>query len=178
MKLSNINSDFSTIVQDIEANLDKRETFKALFPGETSKVITEFLAAVTSMMLYRIDTASQNSFMDTAISPLAIRTLDTMLGGRTRRKVGSKMTVTSSITSPIPNGAFIPRFTRFECRGLQWFTNSAVTVAPNASTVTLELTQGDVQTDISLATGLPFQIITMSIPDFQIEDISVRMTIS
>lgn len=170
-QLNNTSIDYNALVAELEADLKTRDSFKALFPGETSKVFTEHGAGITALMLYHIHSAIQNGFMPTAFSKASVYALASSLGNPPTRKLGATLSLEVTVNSELLSQITLPKFSRFSGRGLEWYTTEDVIIPAGASGQTLELTvrQGERVTESFIATGKDFQRIEIG-ENFNVDD--------
>ena len=176
--LSKTNIDFQDLVTELEADLQTRETFKALFPGETSKVFTEHGSALTALMLYHINSATQNAYFPTAFSKQAVYALAASLGQPPRRKLGAQVTVLVTVNTTLAASVTLPKFSRFSARGTEWYTTEDNIIPAGASgqTLSISLRQGERVTETFQATGNDNQRIEIG-EDFNIDEQFLEVTV-
>ena len=163
--------DFNDLVLELEADLQTRDSFKALFPGETSKIFTEHGAGITALMLYNIHSAAQNAFFPTAFSKQAVYALATSLGNPPRRKLGAQLTLSVTVQTNITSALTLPKFSRFSGRGLEWFTieDQIIPISPPGQVLTFEVRQGQRITETFTGTGNDNQRVEIG-EDFNIDE--------
>jgi hypothetical protein len=155
MDLKNTSIDFDDLVAELEADLQTRESFKALFPGETSRIFTEHGAAITALMLYHIHSATQNAFFPTAFSKQAVYALATSLGNPPRRKLGAELDLLVTINTILTTNVTLPKFSRFSGRSLEWYTvsDTVLPAGPAGQTLLIKVRQGERITETFTGNG-------------------------
>ena len=176
--LNNTSIDFDSLVAELESDLQTRETFKALFPGETSKVFTEHGAAVTALMLFHIHSATQNSFMSSAFSKASVYALASSLGNPPTRKLGATVTLSVTVENALAASITLPKFSRFSGRGLEWYTTEDVIIPAGAAgqIISLDVRQGERITESFQSTGKDFQRIVIG-ENFNVDDQFLTVTV-
>lgn len=123
MELSNIVVDFDAIETELEQKLlENSSTFKAIYPGETSRILTEILAGYAAMINYRIVTSLMNLYLDTAFSDTSIYSLSEMLGASLRGMTGASIDVVLHKLNLLDYSVPMSKHTAFEIQGLKYYT--------------------------------------------------------
>lgn len=168
-ELTNTNIDTDSIKAELEADLQNRESFKSLFPGETGKLLTEQGAALAALQLYHIHSATQNSFFPTAFSKSAVYALAASLGHPPTRKLGAQTTLEVTINSTLTSDITLPKFSRFSARGLEWYTIQDEIITTLDTSVTLQVRQGERVSVTTQGTGKDNQRIEIG-EDFDVDE--------
>ena len=178
--LTKTSIDFQDLVAELEADLRTRESFQALFPGETSKIFTEHGAGITALMLYHIHSAAQNPFFPTAFSKQAVYALATSLGRPPRRKIGAQLEVQLTVNTTLTGSVTLPKYSRFSARGLEWYTveDYIIPAGPLGQVLAtpLVLRQGERITDSFTATGNANQRVEIG-ENFNIDELYLDVTV-
>lgn len=177
--LSKTSIDFNELVAELESDLKTRDSFKALFPGETSKVFTEHGAGITALMLYHIHSATQNAFFPTAFSKQAVYALAASLGRPPRRKLGAELEVEVTVNTTLASFVTLPKFSRFSGRGLEWYTTEdyVIPAGPAGQTLNITLRQGERITDSFSASGNANQRIEIG-EDFNVDELYLEVRVN
>lgn len=176
--LAKTSIDFQDLVTELEADLQARESFKALFPGETSKIFTEHGAGITALMLYHINSAAQNAFFPTAFSKQAVYALAASLGQPPRRKLGAQLTIDVTVNTTLGASVTLPKFSRFSARGVEWYTieDNIIPAGAAGQIISITLRQGERITESFPATGNDNQRIEIG-EDFNIDQNFLTVTV-
>lgn len=174
--LSKVVTDFEDLNDELEASLQSKDTFKALFPGETGKVLTELLAGVTAYMAFGIDSGVQNNFFSTLFSKSSAYALASSLGNPPTRKLGAQLTLDVSINSTLTSSITLPKFSRFSARGLEWYTIEDQIINPGDTLISLQVRQGERVTETFEANGKDNQRLEIG-EDFNIDENFLTVTV-
>ena len=177
--LTKTSIDFDDLVTELEADLQTRESFKALFPGETSKVFTEHGAGITSLMLYHINSAAQNGFLGTAFSKQAVYALAASLGNPPRRKLGAQLTIDVTVNTPLGASVTLPKFSRFSGRSIEWYTieDQIIPAGAAGQVVSFQVRQGERITESFTGTGNDNQRIEIG-ENFNVDENFLEVTVN
>lgn len=180
--LTKTSIDFQDLVAELEADLKTRDSFQALFPGETGKIFTEHGAGITALMLYHIHSAAQNAFFPTAFSKQAVYALAASLGRPPRRKLGAQVNLQLTVNTPLAASVTLPKYSRFSARGLEWYTTEDYVIPAGAADQVIDinnplvLRQGERIIDTFSATGNANQRIELG-DEFNVDEFYLDVTV-
>lgn len=136
--------------------LEDSEVFRSIYPGSTSKILVDTLAGYASMLMYRLQAAVSNSFLQTAFSEYSILTAAEMLGVSITGNTGSSIDLTLS-RNAMESAGFpeisIPLYTNFEINGLNFYNREIYTFPQGYRNIHITLYQGEMNKKEFSTTG-------------------------
>lgn len=178
LALSTIKPDLNDMVTQLQNALASKESWKDLLTTATGQAILEFIAAVGTYDQYSIESALQETNLDTAKLDSSVYGITRTLGVRLGRKTPGNVTV--DLVRPASTESFIiPKFTQFSSKNTQLFNRQAIVFAANDTTQTAVLYEGAVTvTDPLSSPGGDFQSFLSPELSFSVSDLDVICTIN
>lgn len=154
---NNLAIDFGTFSETLKQILLEDSTvFRSIYPGSTSKILVDVLAGYASMLMYRLQAAVSNTFLQTAFSEDSILAASEMLGVSIVGKQGSSVDLVLS-RDPMERANFpelsIPLYTNFEINGLNFYNREVYTFPSGYQRIHMTLYQGEVHQKEFTTTG-------------------------
>lgn len=154
---NNLAIDFDTFSNSLtNIILADSQTFASIYPGSTSKILIDILAGYASMLMYRLQAAVSNSYLQTAFSEESILAASEMLGVQLRGNIGSSVDLTLS-REELPENGYpeidIPVYTNFEINGLNFYNRVVYTFPASYTRLHMTLYQGEVHKKEFTTTG-------------------------
>ena len=154
---NNLAIDFDTFSNSLtNIILADSQTFASIYPGSTSKILIDILAGYASMLMYRLQAAVSNSYLQTAFSEESILAASEMLGVQLRGNIGSSVDLTLS-REELPENGYpeidIPVYTNFEINGLNFYNRVVYTFPASYTRLHMTLHQGEVHKKEFTTTG-------------------------
>lgn len=145
---NNLAIDFNTFSNSLtQILLTDSQTFATIYPGSTSKILVDVLAGYASMLMYRLQAAVSNSYLQTAFSEESILAASEMLGVQLRGNIGSSVDLILSRYELEANGfpeINIPLYTNFEINGLNFYNRVVYTFPASYTRLHMTLYQGEI----------------------------------
>ncbi len=167
--LSRIRPDWQDLVEQLQRDLSKRDTWKDFIESSTGQTLLELQAAIGALDQYAIESATQEAFPSTAKNTSSIYAIAQMLGVRLNRKTPAAITVNISA----PADVTLAPFTQFTGGGSFFFNRESIVVTPVPTEITLY--QGKIQNFSISGTGSDFQAFVVQEQDFTVSDSDVQV---
>lgn len=154
---NNLAIDFDSFADTIsQILLEDSAVFRSIYPGSTAKILVDVLAGYAAMLMYRLQAAVSNTFLQTAFSEDSILAASEMLGVSITGNQGSSIDLTLSreemkqANYPEIN---IPLYTNFEINGLNFYNREIYTFPSGYQRIHITLYQGEVHQKEFTTTG-------------------------
>ena len=174
--LSTVHPDFESIKAQLQSILSGKDSWKDLITTSTGTTLIEFIAAAGAFSQYSIESALQETSLDTAKLDSSVYSIARMLGVRIQRKRPSSMTAT---LTRVGTGAAltIPAYTQFKVGNTSVFNRVSFTFNVGVGTLSATLYEGRVKTVNAKGSDSIFQNFISSDEGFTVsnEDVLVRV---
>lgn len=174
--LSTVHPDFESIKSQLQSILSGKDSWKDLITTSTGTTLIEFIAAAGAFSQYSIESALQETSLDTAKLDSSVYSIARMLGVRIQRKRPSSMTAT---LTRVGTGAAltIPAYTQFKVGNTSVFNRVSFTFNVGVGTLSATLYEGRVKTVKAKGSDSIFQNFISSDEGFTVsnEDVLVKV---
>ena len=175
--LSTIQPDASSIVTQLQADLEVKDAWKDLVRSSTGQTLIEFIANVGALDQYTIEQAYKQCFLETSLTDSAVLSIARMLGVRVSRKLPASITV--SLTRDSTLALFsIPIYSQFSCGNFQLFNRAAIVFPIGTATVNVTLYEGEIRSFTQTSSGSDFEMFKAVEDAFQVSDTDVYLTVN
>lgn len=146
MKLDNIIYDVESLATAITQQWStESETFRAMYPSDTSEALVNVFSAYGAMLQYCLCTALANCYTDSAFSEAGVYQLANTLGNTLHGNVSSQCQANITKNNFVGMTITIPANTQFLIDGKKFFNPSVIICPANIETVTeVILVQGEI----------------------------------
>lgn len=129
MKLDSIIYDIDTLKNALaEKTVAESQTFKAMYPSDTTDTLMTVLSGYGSMLQYGLVSAMANCYTDTVYSEAGIHQLAETLGNRLRGNVSSQISVYVKRTNLTGvSNVTIPAYSVWEAQGIKFYNPISIT---------------------------------------------------
>jgi len=176
VKLVNTSIDQSALQQDLVNALASSDTFRGGYPGETGRILCQIATSIASLLLYRIDSATQNNFLVTAFAQSSAYADAASLGVNPRGKTPAQVVVRMTAATNNTASMTLPVFSTFTSRGTTWYTRDAYQITPSSSYLDVTLYQGSPGTATFTANGQNYQRYVVG-ANYQVADGSIAVSV-
>lgn len=150
--LTTIDTDFEQVKQKLITYLQTQDSWKNTLTSSTGTALINIGAFLAAGTLLSIETATQETFPDTARSGRSILNIARSLwGNHLKRKVCASVVV--NLTNTNTSSVTIPKYSQFIINGYDCFNRSAINL-PASSTVSVTLYQGTVTSETFTSAGI------------------------
>lgn len=154
---NNLAIDFDSFADTLsQILLEDSAVFRSIYPGSTAKILVDVLAGYAAMLMYRLQAAVSNTFLQTAFSEDSILAASEMLGVSITGNKGSSIDLTLSrneMTQSNYPELNIPLYTNFEINGLNFYNREIYTFPSGYQRIHITLYQGEVHQKEFTTTG-------------------------
>lgn len=151
-------------------------TFRGDYDAETTRFLTDILAQYGAMMNYKLLGAVMNLYMPTAYTESAIYALGDTLGTDIKGNRPATMVVYLRRTSLLQERVEIPANSSWEVNGIKFFNKKPIAFPVAAQLVSAELTQGELLTYTTTASGKAYEKVYFG-ADFKTDPDNVIVTV-
>jgi hypothetical protein len=171
--LSDLTADVDQFVQQFQAFLQTRPTWKGNLTTQTSETLVELISSVGAFAQGRIIREAEDAFAETAQSDSAIRSITSMQGLRMARYLPAGIPVTLTTPADIS----LPPLTQFSCAGNYFFNREELSLQANTDN-NVTLYEGKVYSYQMNGLGTERQTFVSSQDSFVISDRDVIVQIN